>query len=134
MKLGRSEGKPANDAEHSWRSLGQIQQPLCFLNSLSRLNRKGASYACLRDNTVKVVHEKVPSQRMHAVRNPGELVAVVVPEMVMCIDPERLRNRALRKHTHLPRIPLGNDLAWSRRAASSPEGKTKLSIFPGETM
>jgi hypothetical protein len=62
---------------------GELEEPLGFFNGLAGLNGNGAGDAGGDHFFVQVGRKEVVAEDVHAVADPGVLLGVKVPEMVM---------------------------------------------------
>ena len=84
--IGRAQVNPPHHSANELIGFGHFEQPACFFNAVPRLHRNGSIEPDSLQQRLQIAGEKIALQRRHGVRDPGVILSVVVPEMLVCVD------------------------------------------------
>jgi hypothetical protein len=77
---------PADHAGDARVLVRELQQPACFFQRLSRLNRDAGVHSSALHLPLELPREKVPSENRHGSIDPVVLRRLVAPEVLMSVD------------------------------------------------
>ena len=86
-ELSGAEVDPADDAADEIVLRGEREEPAGFFERLPGLHGDAAVESGLREQRLEIVRKDVATERGHGVVDPAVLDRVVVPEVLMSIDP-----------------------------------------------
>jgi hypothetical protein len=80
------EGCPTHDATDEVIVRRSLAKPKIFLDASFRFNDDSSGDARFPCHSSEAIHEKIPSQHLHAICHPRLARGKISPEVVVCID------------------------------------------------
>ena len=85
-EVWRRKRRPADDARDGWRPGSQLEQPASLVHGPAGLHGNGRVDAADLHDGYQVGQQEVAAQRNQRTLEPVEVLGVVAPEVVVCVD------------------------------------------------